>query len=144
MCFQTLLKITISIFLIVDRLNPTAFAHANIGPKETKVGRMLLDIDLELKTITNLSLLYDPEETPDSFALMAIRNQLALAKPYFINHPAMKEIYNEHGGKYVIASCYNSMPLKGGIFTLIRVNLLVWLSKQHYFIHHKDLNNFYF
>eukprot|EP01107_Rhizomastix_libera_P009822 TRINITY_DN259_c0_g1_i1.p1 TRINITY_DN259_c0_g1~~TRINITY_DN259_c0_g1_i1.p1 ORF type:complete len:555 (+),score=141.69 TRINITY_DN259_c0_g1_i1:41-1705(+) len=113
-----------SFWMLVDRLNPTAFAHANIGPKETKVGRMLLDIDLELKTITNLSLLYDPEETPDSFALMAIRNQLALAKPYFINHPAMKEIYNEHGGKYVIASCYNSMPLKGGIFTLIRVNLL--------------------
>jgi YjjI family glycine radical enzyme len=109
-----------SFWLLVDRLNPSAFVHANIGPQATKTGRLLLELDRELKTITNLSLRYDPSITPDDFALLAVRNQLALTKPYFVNHPLMLTGWGED---YVIASCYNTMRLGGGIFTLVRLNL---------------------
>lgn len=108
-----------SFWLMVDRLNPSAFVHANIGPQSTKTGQLLLEIDLELKTITNLSLRYDPLITPDDFALQAVHNQLAITKPYFVNHPLMVKDWGED---YVIASCYNGMRLGGGIYTLVRLN----------------------
>ena len=74
----------------------------------------------ELGTITNLTLRYDPQHTPPEFALKAVSNALAVTKPYFLNHPAMAADWGED---YVIASCYNAMPLKGGIYTLVRLNL---------------------
>ncbi len=108
-----------SFWLMVDRLNPSAFVHANIGPNDSQVGRMLLKIDREVKTITNLSLRYDPDITPDDFALMAVENQILLTKPYFVNHPMMTRDWGED---YVVASCYNGMRLGGGIYTLVRIN----------------------
>jgi YjjI family glycine radical enzyme len=108
-----------SFWLMVDRLNPSAFVHANIGPQATKIGQLLLEIDRELKTITNLSLRYDPLITPDDFALQAVQNQLLITKPYFVNHPLMVKDWGED---YVIASCYNGMRLGGGIYTLVRLN----------------------
>jgi YjjI family glycine radical enzyme len=108
-----------SFWLMVDRLNPSAFVHANIGPRETRVGRSLLEIERELETITNLTLRYDPDLTPTSFALLAIENALALTKPYFLNHRMMVEDWGE---EYVIASCYNTMLVGGGIYTLVRLN----------------------
>jgi YjjI family glycine radical enzyme len=107
-------------WLLVDRLNPSAFVHANLGPKETTVGRLLLDVDRELRTITNLTLRYDPQTTSDDFALQAVRNALELTKPYFLNHPMMLADWGED---YAIASCYNGMRLGGGIHTLVRINL---------------------
>ncbi len=109
-----------SFWLLVDRLNPSAFVHANIGPAETRVGRLLLEIDREVRTITNLSLRYDPALTPDGFAQMAVENQLQLAKPYFVNHPMMLADWGED---YAVASCYNGMLIGGGIYTLVRLNL---------------------
>ena len=50
---------------LVDRLNPSAFVHANIGPKETITGRLLLEVDREVRSITNLTLRYDPEITSE-------------------------------------------------------------------------------
>ncbi len=113
-------KIMRSFWLLVDRLNPSAFVHANIGPQKTRIGELLLDIERELKTITNLTLRYDPQVTPHDFALKAVGNALELTKPYFLNHASM---IRDWGEDYVIASCYNAMRLGGGIFTLVRVNL---------------------
>ncbi len=113
-------KVLRSFWLLVDRLNPSAFVHANIGPQKTRVGELLLDIDRELKTLTNLTLRFDAQITPHDFALKAIGNALELTKPYFLNHPRMVQDWGED---YAIASCYNSMRLGGGIFTLVRVNL---------------------
>ncbi len=109
-----------SFWQLVDRLNPSAFVHANIGPAETKTGNLLLDVDRELKTITNLTLRYDLEITPDAFALKAVSGALENTKPYFLNHKMMEK---DWGADYVIASCYNGMRLAGGIYTLVRLNL---------------------
>ncbi len=107
-------------WMLVDRLNPSAFVHANIGPAETLTGRLLLDVDRELRTITNLTLRYDPEMTSDDFALQAVRNALELTKPYFLNHRMMLA---DWGQDYAVASCYNGMRIGGGIYTLVRINL---------------------
>jgi YjjI family glycine radical enzyme len=109
-----------SFWVLVDRLHPNAFVHADLGPKVTRAGEMLLDIDDEAATITNMTLRYDPEKTPREFALKAVRNALHLSKPYFLNHPVHVA---EWGEDYIIASCYNVMYLRGGIFTLVRLNL---------------------
>ena len=113
-------KVLRTFWLLVDRLNPSAFVHANIGPQKTRIGELLLDIDRQLKTLTNLTLRFDTQITPHDFALKAIGNALELTKPYFLNHPRMVQDWGED---YGIASCYNSMRLGGGIFTLVRVNL---------------------
>jgi YjjI family glycine radical enzyme len=107
-------------WMLVDRLNPSAFVHANLGPRETITGRLLLEVDRELRTITNLTLRYDPEITSDDYALQAVQNALELTKPYFLNHRMMLEDWGED---YAVASCYNGMRIGGGIFTLVRINL---------------------
>ena len=109
-----------SFWLLVDRLYPSAFVHANLGPAATSTGWMLLQIERELKTITNLTLRYDEHLTERAFALQAVENALQLAKPYFLNHSRMTADWGED---YVIASCYNAMLLGGGIYTLVRLNL---------------------
>jgi len=122
---ETAAHVLRSFWLMADRLNPNAFSHANIGPEETKVGRLLLTIDRELKTLTNLTLRYDPSVTPDSFALQAVANTLEVTKPYFLNHPSMVKAW---GDDYVTASCYNTMRLGGGIYTLVRYNFKAALA----------------
>jgi YjjI family glycine radical enzyme len=117
---DTARRILKQFWMLVDRLNPSAFVHANLGPKESTVGRLLLEVDRELRTITNLTLRYDPQITSDEFALQAVRNALELTKPYFLNHPLMLADWGED---YAIASCYNGMRLGGGIYTLVRINL---------------------
>jgi YjjI family glycine radical enzyme len=109
-----------SFWLLVDRLFPNAFVHANLGPSESRVGRLLFELDRELETILNVTLRYDPEITVRSFALDAVRTALQLNKPYFFNHRMMVA---DWGPEYAIASCYNAMRLGGGIFTLVRLNL---------------------
>jgi YjjI family glycine radical enzyme len=109
-----------SFWMLVDRLHPNAFVHGNLGPRKTGAGQMLLQVDRELKTLTNLTLRYDPQVTPDNFALQAVGNALEITKPYFLNHARMLEDWGED---YVIASCYNAMRPAGGIYTLVRLNL---------------------
>ena len=113
-------KILRSFWLLVDRLNPSAFVHANIGPQKTRIGELLLDVDRELRTLTNLTLRFDPQITPHDFALKAVGNALELTKPYFLDHRRMVQDWGEN---YIIGSCYNAMRLGGGIYTLVRVNL---------------------
>ena len=117
---ETARSILKSFWLLVDRLNPSGFVHANIGPHASVTGNLLLDVECELRTITNLTFRYDPQRTPQDFALKAVSNALEITKPYFLNHPAMSADWGEN---YVIASCYNCLPMRGGIYTLVRLNL---------------------
>lgn len=109
-----------SFWLLVDRLFPNAFVHGDLGPQATQAGRLLLQVDRELKTLTNLTLRYDPAITDPAFALTAVENALQLSKPYFLNHARMVQ---DWGDDYVIASCYNAMQPGGGILTMVRMNL---------------------
>ena len=57
----------------MDRTILDSFSHANIGPRETKAGRLLLEAEKELENaVPNLSFKYDEDITPDDFALKAI------------------------------------------------------------------------
>ncbi len=112
---------TIRLFLIhLDRTITDSFTHANIGPADTRAGRLILRAEADLKNaVPNLTLKYSAE-TPDDFALEAIRAGLTASKPSFANH----EMYlKDFGAAYGIASCYNGLPTGGGGFTLVRMNL---------------------
>ena len=105
----------------MDRTILDSFSHANIGPKATKAGRLLLEAEKELENaVPNLSFKYDEDITPDDFALKAIDCAMHSAKPSFANHKMFK---SELGENYVIASCYNGLLLGGGAYTLCRLVL---------------------
>lgn len=111
----------IKLFLThIDRTLTDSFVHANIGPKETMAGKLILKAERELiNSIPNLTLKYD-ETTSDEFALEAVKTGLKTAKPYFANH---KMYVDDYGENYGIASCYNGLPGSGGSYTLVRMNL---------------------
>ncbi|MBR4027546.1 MAG: YjjI family glycine radical enzyme [Lachnospiraceae bacterium] len=105
----------------IDKTVLDAFAHANIGPKATKAGKILLEVETELQhAVPNLTMKYEDGVTEDEFALCAIRCALESAKPSFANH---KMFQTELSEKYVIASCYNGLSLGGGAYTLCRLIL---------------------
>ena len=105
----------------MDRTILDSFSHANIGPRETKAGRLLLEAEKELENaVPNLSFKYDEDITPDDFALKAFDCAMHSAKPSFANHKMFK---SELGENYVIASCYNGLLLGGGAYTLCRLVL---------------------
>lgn len=105
----------------VDRMLPDAFVHANVGPADTRVGRMILQIERELKQVVpNLTLKYDPAQTSDELLLEAVKTVFAVGKPHFANHPMMVQ---DLGEKYAVVSCYNSLKVGGGSHTLTRLNL---------------------
>lgn len=109
-------------FLInIDRTLSDSFIQANLGPYETITGNIILELLAELQNITpNVSLRYDPEITPDSFASKAIETSLKCANPAF----AYDKFYRENVGEnYAIASCYNGLLIGGGAFTLTRLRL---------------------
>ena len=104
----------------VDRTVSSSFCHCNIGPHDTKAGRIILELSEEMKRpVPNMTLLYS-DETPDDFALLAIRVGLSVAKPSFANHAVYM---SDWGEKYGIVSCYNALPVGGGGLTLGRLNL---------------------
>lgn len=109
-------------FLVhVDRTILDSFSHANIGPKPTRTGRLLLEVESELmQAVPNLTLKYEEGITDDDFAIQAVKSALCTAKPSFANHYMFKQ---ELGEDYVIASCYNGLPLGGGSYTLCRLIL---------------------
>ncbi|MBZ4662935.1 MAG: hypothetical protein JG776_617 [Caloramator sp.] len=105
----------------IEKTLPDAFVHMNIGPKETRSGRIILDIERELKkAVPNISLKYCKDETSPDFAKFAAEVALEIGKPYFVNH---KEIKNILGENYGVASCYNTLKIGGGSYTLVRLNL---------------------
>ena len=105
----------------IDKTILDAFAHADIGPKATKAGRLILEVEKELKfAVPNITIKYDEDITDDAFALCAVDCALHTAKPSFANH---KMFVNELTEDYAIASCYNGLPLGGGAYTLARLIL---------------------
>ncbi|NLM43719.1 MAG: YjjI family glycine radical enzyme [Clostridiales bacterium] len=111
----------IKLFLLhIDRTITDSFCHANIGPEDTKAGRLILKASRELNvSIPNITLKYS-EKTPDDLALDSINTTLITAKPSFANHEMFA---GELGDDYAIASCYNGLPIGGGNFTLVRLNM---------------------
>ena len=54
----------------IDRTVLDSFAHADIGPRPTKAGRIIMEVEAELEdAVPNISLKYDPQITDDEFAL---------------------------------------------------------------------------
>lgn len=105
----------------VDRMLSDAFTHANLGPEDSRVGRMIFQIERELKQVVpNLTLKYDPKITPDEFLIEGIKTAFAVGKPHFGNHPMMRA---DLGEDYGVVSCYNSLKIAGGSHTLVRLNL---------------------
>ena len=104
---------TIRLFLIhMDRTITDSFAHANIGPADTRAGRLILKAEAQLKNaVPNLTLKYGPE-TPDDFALEALRTGLEASKPNFANH---RRYMGDDGAEYGIASCYSVFRLQAAV-----------------------------
>lgn len=111
------------LFMIqLDRTLGDSFVHANLGPERTRVGEILLSLLPELQNaIPNMTLLYDPEVTPDDFACLAIRSSLECANPAFAFDPAYRADFA--GQPHGIASCYNGLLIGGGAYTLQRLML---------------------
>jgi len=114
-------KKAIRMFLLhIDKTLTDSFVHADIGPGETKAGRIILELTEEMGlAIPNLTLKYDPELTSKNFTQAALKCMLKTAKPSFANH----KMYTEDYGDYVIASCYNGFYNGGGGYTLPRMIL---------------------
>ncbi|MCY6483102.1 YjjI family glycine radical enzyme [Clostridium aestuarii] len=117
----------IKLFLThIDRTLTDSFCHANIGPLDTKAGKLILKVQKELQTsIPNITLKYS-KYTSDNFAIDAIDTALVTAKPSFANHEMFSKEFN---GKYNIVSCYNGLTTGGGSYTLCRLNL-AFLAKK--------------
>jgi YjjI family glycine radical enzyme len=108
-------------WISLDRMLPDAFTHANLGPRDSRVGRMALRLERELlQVVPNLSLKVDPELTPDDLVRDAVETVFACGQPHFVNHPLMVAGL---GPEYGVASCYNSLRAGGGSHTLVRLNL---------------------
>ena len=105
----------------IDRVFPDSFVHADMGPEETVTGNLILELTEEMQlAVPNLTLKYDPDITPDEYAVKAIRCMLKTAKPSFANH---RMFVSEWGEDYAIASCYNGLKKAGGAYTLSRLRL---------------------
>jgi YjjI family glycine radical enzyme len=108
-------------WIALDRMIPDAFAHTNLGPADTRVGRMMLRLARELRQVVpNMTMRVDPARTPDDLVLDGVRAMFETAQPHFVNHPMMVA---DHGESYASVSCYNSLKVGGGSHTLVRLNL---------------------
>lgn len=104
----------------IDRTISDSFCHANIGPYDTRAGRIILELSAEMqRPVPNMSMIYN-EHTPDDFAKKAIETGLITAKPSFVNDAMYTA---DWGSNYAIVSCYNALPVGGGGLTLGRLNL---------------------
>lgn len=110
----------IRLFLIhIDRTVTDSFCHANIGPRDTRAGRLLLKVEKELQqAVPNMSMKVSAD-TPKEFILAGIETTLVCANPAFADH----DKYERDVPGYGIASCYNTLPIGGGAYTLQRIKL---------------------
>ncbi len=120
----------------IDKTLCDSFVHANIGPQDSKITRIILKLTESMQlAIPNITLLYDENITPDDLANAAIKVMLKTAKPSFANH---KMYAKEHqNNPYAIASCYNALNIGGGGYTLPRLRLYE-ISKEA-----EDINDFF-
>lgn len=104
----------------IDKTITDSFCHADIGPYETKAGKLILEAVIELENPTpNMSMKYDKDKTSREFAKLAAKACLLVSKPSFSND----KMYNEDVGNHALCSCYNALPLAGGAYTLSRLRL---------------------
>jgi YjjI family glycine radical enzyme len=105
----------------LDRTIADGYCHANLGPEDTRAGRLILNLEMKLQNaVPNFTFKYDSEITPDDYVELAIQSALACANPAICNHKAHKDTYPDG---YGISSCYNILPIRGGGYTLSRVVL---------------------
>lgn len=105
----------------IDRTVASGYCHANIGPEDTRAGRLLLKAMAKTQNACpNLTMKYDPATTPDDFMIACIETAMTCANPAFANHPLHKDTYP---GDYTVVSCYNVLPLGGGAYCLDRLLL---------------------
>lgn len=104
----------------IDKTITDSFCHADVGPYDTRAGRLILRAVIELENPTpNMSIKYDEDKTSEEFALLATKACLIASKPSFANDV----YYTNDLGDYALASCYNALPLAGGAYTLSRLRL---------------------
>lgn len=109
-------------WIMLDRNLPDAFMHANIGPTDNVICRLLLRIDQELKQVApNLTFFYDDKVTPESLLSQAIGSICETGKPHIANYNLIAKDFDQMG--FGVVSCYNSLPIAGGGSTLSRINL---------------------
>lgn len=113
----------IRLFLLnIDKTLTDSFVHANIGPKDNRVTRIILELTEEMQlAVPNLTLIYNEKNTPDELAYASIATMLKTSKPSFCNDAIYSEELGE--GKYGIVSCYNAFRIGGGGYTLPRLKL---------------------
>lgn len=119
----------------IDSTLTDSFVHANIGPEDNRVSRIILELTEEMQlAIPNITLLYNPEKTSDDFGVASVKCMLATSKPSFANDV----MYQQDAGskEYAIVSCYNSLRVGGGGYTLPRIRLYNASLKA------KDANDF--
>ena len=117
----------------IDRTILDSFSHANVGPRATRAGYLLMEVEGELENaVPNLTMRV-AKDTPDDFVLAGIKCALKCAKPSFANDTMFR---SELGDSYCIASCYNGLYKGGGSYTLSRLRLSA-IAK-----HSKDLKDF--
>ena len=103
----------------VDRTISNAFCHANLGPRDSKAGRIILKLTAEMqRPCPNMTLLYR-EDTPDDYLRAALDTAMTAAKPSFANDA----LYRKDMGNYAVVSCYNVLPIGGCGLTLVRLNM---------------------
>lgn len=115
-------KYKLKLFLnFLDRTITDSFCHANLGPEDSRIGRLILELEKELENaVPNFTMKYDPEITPDDYAEQALYTTLFCANPAFCNDKIHKNTYKNG---YGISSCYNILPIGGGAYTLTRITL---------------------
>ena len=105
----------------INRVIANAYSHANLGPKATRAGYLILELEEELQLDTpNFTLKYDKDITSDDFAKKAIACSIKCGNPAIANHKAHKDTFKDG---YGISSCYNILPIGGGSYTLSRIVL---------------------
>jgi YjjI family glycine radical enzyme len=105
----------------IDRMQPDAFVHLDLGPHDSQITRSIFRVERSLRqAVPNITLKVDPEITPDHLIEDAVRTVFETGKPHFVNHPMM---VGDHGERYAAVSCYNSLKIGGGAHTLVRLNL---------------------
>lgn len=107
-------------FTNIDRTILDSFCHADIGPRDTRAGRLIMEVEGELQNaVPNLTMRVS-KDTPDEFIVKGVECALKSAKPSFANDTMFRK---ELGDGYCIASCYNGLLIGGGSYTLSRLVL---------------------
>lgn len=105
---------------MIDRTILDSFCHADIGPKATRLGYLLMEVEGELENaVPNLTMRV-AADTPDEFVMAGVKCALKTAKPSFANDRMFR---GELGDDYCVASCYNGLYKGGGSYTLCRLLL---------------------